>query len=341
MSTRHRDLLLSTGLFCAIASVGGFRAAAQDAALESAAPPGNVDDVPPGWIPPGWIVIEGDIQVPEDFLSQPEGTYITETWSGKTVPFEFAAGVTQASQTAALSAMGDWEAVTDVNFVPRTNQANWVRIQNSNSGNNSAVGMVGGMQVINIENWNAGTLRHELGHCLGFWHEQSRADRDSYISVNYGNICQNCCNGGSCSYNFDIRPPGGGEYGPYDFQSIMHYSQWAFSVCSGTPGCETIVCKPAFQAFQNQIGTFNNLSFWDARVMSFLYPEDNWRFLDASAGTGLIGTFFFPYKTASQAKSGTPVGGLLWIQPGTYSAVGVWDKAMTLRAPLGGVTLGN
>lgn len=302
----------------------------------------SAQDIPDGWIPPGWIVIEGDIQVPEDFLGQAAGTYVPKLWSGKTVPFEFAAGVTQASQTAAVSAMADWEAVSDVVFVPRTNQANWVRFQNSTSGNNSAVGMVGGMQVINIQNWNAGTLRHELGHCLGLWHEQSRADRDAYITVNYGNICQTCCNGGSCSYNFDIRPEGG-EYGPYDFQSIMHYSQWAFSVCSGTPGCETIVCKPAYQSFQNQIGTFNDLSFWDARVMSFLYAESDWRFLDDDAGFLLqLGTFFQPYWKFAQAVSGTPTNGVLWIQPGNYAdAVGAWSKPMTIRAPLGGVTLGD
>ena len=87
-----------------------------------------------------------------------------------------------------------------------------------------------------------GIVLHELMHCVGFWHEQSRADRDDYIQIVWENI-QHGMEYNFAKYNWSKIQSLGVNYDTSIWKmtinifnsifiwlgSIMHYGPYAFA----------------------------------------------------------------------------------------------------------------
>ncbi|XP_059209597.1 high choriolytic enzyme 1-like [Centropristis striata] len=127
----------------------------------------------------------------------------------------------------------------------------------SGKGCYSSLGRQGGQQMISLKSNGClftGTVQHEVLHALGFHHEQVRSDRDKYIQILTKNIRQ------GKEHNF-VKVATNNLDTPYDFQSVMHYSKFAFSR-NGSP---TIVSKTggdfgrATEMSANDIARINRL----------------------------------------------------------------------------------
>jgi hypothetical protein len=88
------------------------------------------------------------------------------------------------------------EDKTCVKFVPHTSEADYIEIRKATElGCGAMVGRRPGQGLPMAVNYRApeclqttGIIQHELLHVLGLFHEQSRPDRDEYVTVLWDNI---------------------------------------------------------------------------------------------------------------------------------------------------------
>merc|ERR1711962_206730 len=202
-------------------------------------------------------LFEGDIQLTEGQLQDVvNGTahernalnYKSMLWPGAVIPYVIASGYSS-------------------NDKARISQRDYVYVF-PGGGCYSNVGKTGGQQKLSLSRSGCiyrSTVVHEFMHAAGFWHEQSRADRDQYVQVVLDNVAT------KMRYNFrTVSEPHAKLIGSYDYRSVMQYGSYAFS----NNGRKTMILRSNPNAYLGQYSR-GTMTASDAVKLKTLYGCDD------------------------------------------------------------------
>ena len=265
-------------------------------------------------LPEGYVLVDGCILMrEEDWWNRSYNP--GSAWPSGIVPFTFASDVSTTNRQRALEAMAALnESVADINFIYRTNEDNYIQFINSPETYNysTSAGMAGGMQQVAITSgsWSSqGIIEHELIHALGWYHEQARPDRDTFVTINWNNIES------GFESQFSLRAESATNGSLYDYDSVMHYGACSFSSCgscsSSNAGCRTITTTVA--GVQDSIGQRDGYSAGDQLDLILVYGAGTNYYCDSLASHNGAGTLDDPWKNMSTAVSNAG-GDMIWLR---------------------------
>ncbi len=147
-------------------------------------------------------------------------------WSNNTIVYVLDSSLSSRQRDVTFRSMDEWTNKTNIRFKERTNESSYVTIRNSGRDCNcgsAGVGNQGSRGTINMGvRIGVGVMTHEIGHTLGYLHEQNRSDRDQFVNI----FPENIQDGAISQFRIDNNSTNPGRF---DVQSIMIYSSFTFS----------------------------------------------------------------------------------------------------------------
>nr|CAI5862024.1 unnamed protein product [Callosobruchus analis] len=172
---------------------------------------------------------EGDIILPRE-MDRNGLTGLQYRWPKGEIPFVITGNYTEKQTQTLKKAMELYHKYTCLTFREKlSNDHDYLAIKSNAAGCWSSIGRQGGTQDLNLAAPDCvvkvGTAIHELMHAAGFVHELTRYDRDKYVEINWDNVRE------EHKHNFEKQREGEiDEFGvSYDYNSVMHYSKFAFT----------------------------------------------------------------------------------------------------------------
>ncbi|OWR54819.1 zinc metalloproteinase nas-13 [Danaus plexippus plexippus] len=215
---------------------------------------------------------EGDILIPTYGRNAVRDQ--TSRWPNGHIPYLIDGSFNQNQRDNIMKAIADYHRLTCLRFIPYNGQRDYIVFKSANTGCWSSVGRLGGRQEVNLQTPGCvskkGTVLHEILHAVGFIHEQSRPERDDFVKINYNNIRSG--SEGNFKKSDSKRVADLGI--PYDYNSVMHYSEYAFSKNSK----KTIEPKTGGM----KVGQREGLSRGDVKKVNAMYnckkeePQTGW-----------------------------------------------------------------
>ena len=207
---------------------------------------------------------QGDIVLTDEQLNdqsvQKGGTSFSR-WPGGKIYYTVASNMGSINANKITTAVNEYNSKTNTQWIPRTNQTNYVEfIFGSSSGSDgwAHIGYRGGKQTVSLDQYiSVGSVIHEMGHTVGLYHEHTRKDRDQYVTILWNNIQD------GQAYNFDIYSSGT-DIGPFNINSVMMY--WPNSYSKNG--------QPTIKRANNTSFTYNRTGFTtgDINTINTMYP---------------------------------------------------------------------